>query len=125
MLSNNLVGLALSITLYAIGVVTQGDDTHLRVLGSAEILKNCLVWGLSGCLGQIFIFLTISLFDCYLLTIFTTTRKFFSVVYSNFLFGHNFDQTQWLGALIVMLCTLAELTGKKKKTDEKEKQKKA
>jgi len=46
--------------------------------------------GVSGAVGQIFIFLTISLFDCYLLTIITTTRKFFSVVYSNFTFGHNF-----------------------------------
>mmetsp|Transcript_17773 Transcript_17773/g.30102 ORF Transcript_17773/g.30102 Transcript_17773/m.30102 type:complete len:90 (+) Transcript_17773:798-1067(+) len=78
-----------------------------------------MIWGLSGCLGQIFIFLTISLFDCYLLTIFTTTRKFFSVLYSNFMFGHNFDNMQWTGASIVMLCTVAELFSKKSSGDKK------
>ena len=65
--------------------------------------------GLSGAVGQIFIFLTISLFDCYNLTIITTTRKFFSVVYSNFRFGHNFSGVQWLGAALVMASTFAEM----------------
>lgn len=65
--------------------------------------------GLSGAVGQIFIFLTISLFDCYNLTIITTTRKFFSVVYSNFRFGHNFSEVQWLGAALVMASTFAEM----------------
>ena len=79
---------------------------------------NCVTLGLSGAIGQIFIFLTISLFDCYLLTIITTTRKFFSVVYSNFRFGHDFTQLQWVGAIIVMLCTCAELF---KGSDDKDK----
>ena len=65
--------------------------------------------GLSGAVGQIFIFLTISLFDCYNLTIITTTRKFFSVVYSNFRFGHNFTEMQWYGAALVMASTFAEM----------------
>ena len=117
MLSNNLVGLLLSMALYGYAVTTHGDDTHVRILGSEELMFKCLVWGMSGCLGQIFIFLTISLFDCYLLTIFTTTRKFFSVVYSNFLFGHNFSGFQWLGASIVCACTIAELVGKKAKKE--------
>jgi UDP-galactose transporter B1 len=82
-------------------------------LASPEILSECVIWGLAGSIGQIFIFLTISLFDCYLLTIITTTRKFFSVVYSNFRFGHNFDNTQWVGASIVMICTFVELFSKK------------
>jgi UDP-galactose transporter B1 len=71
--------------------------------------------GLCGSVGQVFIFLTVSLFDCYLLTIITTTRKFFSVVYSNFKFGHNFNQMQWIGALMVMACTFVELFSKKAK----------
>ena len=39
----------------------------------------------------------------------TTTRKFFSVVYSNFRFGHNFNGMQWFGAVIVMFCSSIEL----------------
>lgn len=83
--------------------------------------------GLAGSIGQVFIFFCISVFDCYLLSVITTTRKFFSVVYSNFRFGHNFNNMQWTGALIVMACTALELFSKKgskpkdKTSEEKEK----
>lgn len=115
MLTNNVVGLMLSLTMYLVGVMQQGDNTHTRIMESPKLLSECMIWGLSGSIGQVFIFLTISLFDCYLLTIITTTRKFFSVVYSNYMFGHNFSNVQWLGASIVMACTFSELFGKKKK----------
>jgi UDP-galactose transporter B1 len=119
MFTNNLLGLIFSGSMYIFGVVTSGDNTHTRIFSSNELLSECVIWGLAGALGQIFIFLTISLYDCYLLTIITTTRKFFSVVYSNFRFGHNFDTTQWIGASIVMLCTFAELLSKKDSKKEK------
>jgi UDP-galactose transporter B1 len=93
-------------------------------MSSNEILTECVIWGFAGAIGQIFIFLTISLFDCYLLTIITTTRKFFSVVYSNFRFGHNFNQMQWFGASIVMICTFVELFSKKEKPQKDDKTKK-
>ena len=109
MFTNNLLGLVLSSIIYMYGVIVMGDDTHLRILADKEVLSNCFMFGLSGAVGQIFIFLTISLFDCYWLTIITTTRKFFSVGYSNFRFGHNFDNMQWIGGFIVMLSTFAEM----------------
>ena len=84
MLANNLVGLILSLTMYVVNAMIFGDNTHMAILNSPDQLKRCIIWGLSGTIGQIFIFFTISLFDCYLLTVITTTRKFFSVVYSNF-----------------------------------------
>lgn len=122
MFTNNLIGLILSSSIYVFGVITQGDDTHIRIMGNPQLLFDSIMVGLSGSIGQVFIFFTISLFDCYLLTIITTTRKFFSVVYSNFRFGHNFDNLQWVGATIVMICTFVELFSKKKdkskKTDE-------
>jgi len=65
--------------------------------------------GVSGALGQIFIYLTISLFNSYLLTVITTTRKLFSVLLSNFSFNHHFTPIQWCGAGLVMCCTFAEL----------------
>jgi len=115
MFTNNFLGLIFSGSMYVFGVLTEGDNTHTRIMESPEMLKECIIWAFAGTMGQIFIFLTISMFNCYLLTIITTTRKFFSVVYSNFRFGHNFDSTQWVGASIVMICTFAELLGKKKK----------
>lgn len=90
MFTNNLLGLALAAPIYLEGVLTAGDDSHARILKDPELLFKCFMLGLTGAVGQIFIFLTISLFDCYNLTIITTTRKFFSVVYSNFRFGHHF-----------------------------------
>ena len=116
MFTNNCFGLFCSSLVYIFGVVTEGDDTHSRLLSEPSLLWNCCYIGLCGTFGQVFIFLTISLFDCYLLTIITTTRKFFSVVYSNYVFGHNFNEMQWVGASIVMLCTSLELFGGKKKS---------
>lgn len=124
MFTNNLIGLILSGAMYTFGSLTEGDDTLQRIMTSPDILAECVIWGMAGSIGQIFIFLTISLFDCYLLTIITTTRKFFSVVYSNFRFGHNFDQMQWVGASIVMICTFVELFSKKGSKDKDEKIKK-
>ena len=109
MFTNNLLGLVFSSTIYLYGVISSGDDTHTRILKDPELLFNCVMVGLSGAIGQIFIFLTISLFDCYNLTIITTTRKFFSVVYSNFKFGHNFNNLQWFGGSLVMASTSAEI----------------
>jgi len=88
------------------------------------MMFDCVMVGLSGSLGQIFVFLTISLFDCYLLTVLTTTRKFFSVVFSNFRFGHKFSGMQWLGSGIVMACTFVEMFLKKKQPPKDDKQKK-
>lgn len=101
---------------YIFGVYSVGDDTHMRILNDSQLLFDCFMVGLAGSLGQVCIFFCISVFDCYLVSVITTTRKFFSVVYSNFRFGHNFNNMQWVGAIIVMLCTAAELTSKKDKS---------
>jgi drug/metabolite transporter (DMT)-like permease len=93
----------------------QGDDTIARVFADPVLLRDVTMIGVSGALGQIFIYFTISLFNCYLLTVITTTRKLFSVVLSNFSFNHKFTNIQWTGAVLVMACTFYELfMGKKK-----------
>jgi UDP-galactose transporter B1 len=73
--------------------------------------------GVSGAVGQIFIFFTISLFNSYLLTVITTSRKLFSVVLSNFSFNHKFTSIQWLGAALVMVGTFTELILSKKQRE--------
>ena len=115
MFVNNMVGLVLSLVIYTVGVFSEGDDTHTRIFSDRQTLFDCVMVGLTGSIGQVFIFFCISVFDCYLLSVITTTRKFFSVVYSNFRFGHNFNHMQWVGAIIVMICTAAELMSKKGK----------
>jgi UDP-galactose transporter B1 len=64
--------------------------------------------GFAGAMGQVFIYLTIGCFDCFVLTTITTSRKFLTVVISNFSFGHNFDQTEWLGAVLVLAGAMIE-----------------
>lgn len=110
---NNLVGMILCGAFYVFTVLKHGEDSHTRVFTDPNLLFDCIMVGLAGSIGQVFIFFCISVFDCYLLSVITTTRKFFSVVYSNFRFGHNFNNMQWFGAMIVMACTALELTSKK------------
>lgn len=94
------------------------------LLQSSELLQGTLVISLCGAFGQIFIYLTISLFDSYKVSIITTTRKCLSVVASNFLFNHQFTTEQWVGASLVMTSTCAEVYfGNKHKQQQKVKSK--
>jgi UDP-galactose transporter B1 len=90
MFSNNFVSLVANSLLYLFNWFYNHDSTLERVFEDKQLLFNVAMIGLSGAIGQIFIFFTISLFNCYLLTIITTTRKLFSVVLSNFEFNHHF-----------------------------------
>jgi len=118
MFTNNCFGAVLSTIAYITEVYISGDDTHIRLFQDKVLFRDCFIIGFCGCMGQVFVFFTVSLFNCYFLTIITTTRKFFTVVYSNFKFGHNFTNIQWLGAILVMLSTLFELSTDKKKMND-------
>jgi UDP-galactose transporter B1 len=124
MFSNNFVSLVANIALYIVTLMTTGDDTLTRVINDHELLTKVLMIGTSGAIGQIFIFFAISLFNCYVLTIITTTRKLFSVLISNIEFNHHFTMSQWCGAGLVMICTLVELFMGKKGKDEAKAEKK-
>jgi len=97
------------------------DDTLERVLSNPTMLRDVILIGMTGACGQIFIFLTISLHDCYMLSIITTSRKCFSVVASAFIFNHAFTNMQWVGASMVLASTCLEVyLGNKKKRAEAE-----
>lgn len=60
--------------------------------------------GLFSCLsaiGQLFIFLTVSEYGPLPCSVITTTRKFFTVLTSVFIFGNKLTMTQWLGTSLV------------------------
>lgn len=92
MLYNNLVGLAGNVTFHVFQRLFWEDQSIERTMDDTNLLYKVIAIGLCGAVGQIFIFLTISLHDCYKLTIITTTRKCFSVVASAFMFNHAFTQ---------------------------------
>lgn len=54
-------------------------------------------------IGQLFIFLTVAEFGPLPCSIITTTRKFFTVLTSVFLFKNNLTNTQWIGTTLVFL----------------------
>lgn len=62
-----------------------------------------------GCVGQFFIFYTISKFGSVLLSIFTTTRKFLTVLASIFYFKHEVNSYQWASILLVFTGVVIEL----------------
>lgn len=62
-----------------------------------ENIVYLIVIGTTGTLGQIFIYLTITKFDCFILTTVTTTRKFFSILVSIILFSHPMTPLHQLG----------------------------
>lgn len=64
------------------------------------IYDICLFSSLSA-IGQLFIFLTVSEFGPLPCSIITTTRKFFTVLISVFLFGNKLTTTQWMGTSLV------------------------
>lgn len=80
---------------------------------------------ISGAVGQIFIFFTISMHNCHTLTIITTSRKCLSVVMSAIAFAHPFTPMQWVGVSMVLGSTVTEvITGKMRKDAEAEAKKK-
>lgn len=82
-------------------------------MSDPKVLQNCVVFGLAGAIGQVFIFFTISLFDCYFVSIILTCQKFITIIASNLYFGHRFNNMQWVGFCIVAICGFIEIYVKK------------
>jgi drug/metabolite transporter (DMT)-like permease len=78
-------------------------------------------------IGQIFIFLTITWYSSLVTTTITTTRKFFTILFSVLHFGHSFSFGQWtsvamvFGGLYISIAsgnkTTTTSTSKKSKTE--------
>lgn len=118
MFSNNFVQLLFNLMFYGFYFFVHGDDTLAHLFSEPALLRDVVLIGAAGALGQIFLYLAISLFGSYKLSVITTSRKLFSVILSNFSFHHHFTSRQWLGAALVMACTIAELFfGKKEKKE--------
>ena len=90
MLYSSIIGLIGNAAFYGVAYFTQEDTTMGRVLADAVLMRDVILIALCGAIGQIFIYLTISLHDCYKLSIMTTTRKCMTVIISAFYFNHEF-----------------------------------
>eukprot|EP00045_Choanoeca_perplexa_P009420 m.90994 g.90994 ORF g.90994 m.90994 type:complete len:324 (-) comp14888_c0_seq6:1283-2254(-) len=70
---------------------------------NCQLLSNLAIFAVCGTLGQNFIFLTLRNFGSLALTTVTTTRKFFTILFSVFLYGHMLSMQQWAGVAMVFL----------------------
>ena len=85
-----------------------------------SLISDIALFSSLSAVGQLFIFLTVAEFGPLSCSIVTTTRKFFTVLSSVFLFGNNLTPTQWIGTTFVFLgLTLDAMYGKEVRVTQK------
>jgi len=89
------------------------------VIENPLVIKDLLLLAILGTFGQIFIFYTIANFSPLILSIVTTTRKFFTVLASILIYNHHVNMYQWMAIGLVFAGVFVEmLNGKKKHAKE-------
>lgn len=68
-----------------------------------EINKDIIVFAICMAAGQIFIFWCIASYGPLVCSIVTTTRKFFTILFSVFWYGHEMGFWEWSGVTLVFL----------------------
>jgi len=85
------------------------------VIENPLVIKDLVLLAILGTCGQVFIFYTIANFSPLILSIVTTTRKFFTVLASIFIYHHEVNLYQWLAIGLVFAGVFVEmLSGGKK-----------
>ncbi|KPV76876.1 uncharacterized protein RHOBADRAFT_42089 [Rhodotorula graminis WP1] len=113
--------------------VAAASGTHSNELGSSlafiaahpAVKLDILLFGLTGSIGQIFIFVTLSLYGSLTLVTITVTRKMATMLLSVFVFDHKLSKGQWAGVGLVfgavaMEAVIARREKKNKKVKAKE-----
>jgi len=77
------------------------------------VVNDIAIVSVLGTLGQVFIFYTIANFSPLLLSIVTTTRKFFTVLFSIMYFNHQLNYLQWVSIGLVFVGVFIEMFGGK------------
>lgn len=84
-----------------------------------DIITRLLAYGLTGSLAHIALFAAIGMSDGLIVSIATTTRKFFTIVLSSVIFRHKLRPLQWIGVVVIFFALGIEIAGKKGKKPEK------
>jgi UDP-galactose transporter B1 len=79
-----------------------------------QVIKDILLFGLMGSIGQCFIFFTLENFGSLVLVTVTVTRKMFSILLSVFWFGHSLSFGQWSSVFLVFFAIAWEAFGNNK-----------
>ncbi|BGO88933.1 UDP-galactose transporter [Rhodotorula toruloides] len=110
-----------------------GSGAHFNELSSAlafirthpSVKVDILLFGLTGSIGQLFIFATLSLYGSLTLVTITVTRKMATMLLSVFVFEHRLTKGQWAGVgmvfgAVAMEAIIARREKKHKKAGRKE-----
>lgn len=90
------------IFLVPMAVVSGQWDEGVQILKGDESLRSAVaVLNAVVSIGQIFIFVTITWYSSLVTTTITTTRKFFTILFSVLHFGHAFSIGQWTSVVMV------------------------
>jgi UDP-galactose transporter B1 len=100
MLGNNIVGVILVVGIMIMAYLRTGEILIYQL--NTNNIFNVLLISFAGAIGQVLIYLTIVRFDCFILSIVNTSRKFFSILFSVIWFNHPLTFTHWLGVSIVI-----------------------
>jgi len=73
-----------------------------------EVIQHIAVYCVCNTLGQLFIFQALTAFGALYLALITTTRKFFTVMFSVFWFGHNLNLFQWTSVVAIFSALLMQ-----------------
>jgi len=84
-------------------------------LNYPAVILDLVIIAFLGTIGQIFIFYTIFNFSPFVLSIVTTTRKFFTVIASIFFYQHPVNGTQWASIALVFLGVALEFYNENQK----------
>jgi len=76
-------------------------DAIVFLTNHPQALQDILLFVFCNATGQLFIFLTIELFDSLTLVTITVTRKLFTILMSVVIYGHNILPLQWLSVAVV------------------------
>lgn len=84
-----------------------------------SMLTQLSTLALAGAFGQLFIFMMVATFGPLACSVVTTTRKFFTVLFSVIIFGNSLSERQWFGAIVVFSALFADMIIGKKSASKK------
>ncbi|CAN0272251.1 unnamed protein product [Discosporangium mesarthrocarpum] len=73
----------------------QGRDGYAFCSANTAVMGDVVGFSLAAAMGQNFIYFTISAFNPLVCTTITTTRKFFTILFSVVVYGHSISTAQW------------------------------
>lgn len=98
----------------ALVLTGEGSEFVAFTIKHPELIGHLASLALAGAIGQLFIFMMVSHFGPLPCSVVTTTRKFFTVLFSVLFFGNSLSGRQWFGTTLVFAGLFADmLMGKK------------